>query len=335
VSTAVHPRPRRGALALLVACLVVLAGSTGAPAGAAPKPGTGLGIRLLEAPVALKDDPRAQSYIVDNLPPGTTITRKIQVSNATGSTQRVSLYPGAATIPSGQGFTVLDGRAGNELTSWISVTPAEATLPDGGTRDAEVRIAVPRNATEAERYAVVWAEIGGSAPAGGGIVGVSRVGIRVYLSVGPGNGPPADFRLGSLTPGRSSAGAPQLVVDVENTGQRALDPRGTVTLSDGPGGVSAAPVTASGASIGPGQRGSVVFPFDKAIAAGPWKAAVSVSSGPITRDSTGTISFPGASDTVQQSSGTPWWVWLIVGVAVAGALVLGLVLVVRRRGAPS
>ncbi len=230
------PRSRRGALALVVGCLVLLVGSPGAPADAAPTPGTGLGIRLLEAPVALKNDPRAQSYIVDNLPPGTTITRKIEVSNATGTSQQVSLYPGAATIPQGQGFTVLDGRAANELTSWISVTPSTVTVPDGSAKDAEVRIAVPRDATETERYAVVWAEIRGSAPSGGGIVGVSRVGIRVYLSVGAGNGPPADFRLGTLSPGRSSSGAPQLTVDVENVGMRALDPRGTVTLSDGPAG---------------------------------------------------------------------------------------------------
>ena len=90
-------------------------------------------------------------------------------------------------------------------------------------------------------------------------------------------------------------------------------------------------MTASGASIGPGQHGTVVFPFDRAIAAGPWKAAVSVSSGPITKDSTGTVTFPGSADSAQQSSSVPWWVWLIVGLAAAGAVVVGMLLVLRRR----
>ncbi|MGZ8178993.1 hypothetical protein ACXVUM_13775 [Williamsia sp. SKLECPSW1] len=336
MSPALSRRTLRTCLALLVGGLVAVTGAPGAPAVAEPSsspgaPGTGLGIRLLEAPVSLEKDPRAQTYIVDNLPPGTTIERTFEVSNATGSPQQVSLYPGAATIPSGEGFTVQDGRATNELTSWMSVTPATITVPDRAARTATVRIAVPRDATETERYAVVWAEIRGAAPSGGGIVGVSRVGIRVYLSVGPGNGPPADFRLAAVTPGRAADGSPQVTVGIENVGRRALDPRGTVTLSDGPGGVSAAPVSGSGGSIAPGDRGTVTFPFDRALAAGPWKASVSVSSGVVTRDTSTTITFPGAAESSDSDGGTAWWVWVVAGVVIVAAVVVASVLLIRRR----
>ena len=51
-------------------------------------------------------------------------------------------------------------------------------------------IAVPRDAAPGERYGVVWAEVRAAAPAAGGITQVSRVGIRIYLSVGPGGRPP-------------------------------------------------------------------------------------------------------------------------------------------------
>jgi hypothetical protein len=70
---------------------------------------------------------------------------------------------------------------------------------------------------------VVWAEARSTPSAGGGITQVSRVGIRVYLSVGPGGPPAADFTIDSLTARRSPDGRPVVLASVHNTGGRALD----------------------------------------------------------------------------------------------------------------
>ncbi|MCX6471676.1 MAG: hypothetical protein NTW76_20515 [Corynebacteriales bacterium] len=342
-----HARgPRTTALTrrlLLAACaaFVVLASAAG-PAVAAPSTSPtgsdapGLGIRLLEAPLALAKDPRAQNYIVDNLPPGTTITRRFQVSNNTGAQRIVSLYPGAASIQETGGFVLEDGRAQNELTSWMSVTPRTLTIPDGRAADATVRIAVPRTATETERYAVIWAETSGGTATRGGISTVSRVGIRTYLSVGPGNGPPAQFSIGQVTPGRSSSGAPQLTVQTTNTGKRALDPEGTITLTGGPGGISTGTVKGSGGSVAPGGMGNVVFGFDSALPDGPWTANISITSGTVNRTGTSSVTFPAKgmsrSSPVDQSDGggTSWWIW-VGGVALLVVVVGGGVIVFLRR----
>ncbi len=62
-------------------------------------------------------------------------------------------------------------------------------VPSGGHAIVTVRIAVPRDAPPGEQYGFVWAETRSAAPAGGGITRVSRVGIRLYLAIGPGGAP--------------------------------------------------------------------------------------------------------------------------------------------------
>ncbi|KQU07803.1 hypothetical protein ASG56_03875 [Rhodococcus sp. Leaf7] len=299
---------------------------------------TGISIRLLEAPVALEGDPRALSYIVDNLPPGTLIDRKFEVTNDTGAEATVRMYAGAADIAGADGFVFEDGAAVNELTSWMTVTPSEVVVPSGGSTEGLVSISVPSDATEAERYAVVWAEVNG-APGSGGISTVSRVGIRAYLSVGAGNGPPEDFSVTTVTAGRSTTGAPEVTIGVDNTGGRALDPSATVTLSGGPGGISAAPATGSGGSIAPGTSGTVTVALDAALPAGPWTAGVTVTSGRVSRDGSGQVTFPdsGTADAQQvsaSSGGTPVWIWIVVA-AVVVALAVALTLVLRSRARTS
>jgi hypothetical protein len=293
-----------------------------------------VGIRLLEAPVSLQDDPRALAYIIDNLPPGTTITRRIEVSNSTDQQQPVTLYPAAASIGAdNSGFEVGDDRAVNELTTWMSVTPTDLTLAPDSAAEAVVTIAVPPDAPEGEQYAVVWAQTAG-APSGTGIQNVSRVGIRTYLSVGPGNGPAADLSIDGVTAARSDDGAPQVVANITNTGGRALDPSGTVELSGGPGGISSTPVKGSGGSIAPGQSGSVTFTLDPAIPAGPWQAAVTVTSGLVNKTSNVELTFPDQGSVAAQDSssesGTPVWVWAVVALGII-AVAAAVLIVIRRR----
>src|SRR4051812_5319087 len=93
-----------------------LAPATGASAtvlrAAAPKAASdgNIGIRLLEAPTNRRDDPRAKSYIVDHVKPGTTIRRKVELSNKSNKPFDLQLYPGAAEIKDGSFFPG-DGRA--------------------------------------------------------------------------------------------------------------------------------------------------------------------------------------------------------------------------------
>ncbi|MGB6275837.1 MAG: hypothetical protein WBF80_10610 [Rhodococcus sp. (in: high G+C Gram-positive bacteria)] len=300
-----------------------------------PAPVGSVGIRLLEAPVSLQDDPRAMAYIIDNLPPGTTITRRIEVSNSSDQEQPVTLYPAAASIGADDGgFEVGDDRAVNELTTWMSVAPTDLTLAPNSAAEAVVTIAVPPDAPEGEQYAVVWAQTA-AAPTGTGIQNVSRAGIRTYLSVGPGNGPPADLEIGGVTAARSDSGAPEVRAEVTNTGGRALDPSGTVELSGGPGGISSTPVKGSGGSIAPGQTGNVTFTLDAALPAGPWQAAITITSGLVNKTSDVELTFPDQGSVAaagsSSESGTPAWIWAAVALGIIAVAAAFLVAVRQRR----
>ena len=300
---------------------------------------SGLGIRLLDAPTARRDDPRARVYIVDFVHPGTTLTRHVEVSNGAAAPAHVSLYPDAAAVATGT-FVVQAGHTPNELTSWMTVSPTSLDLPAHGIGTAAVTIAVPQDAAPGERYAVVLAEVQ-SAGGGQGLLRTSRVGIRTYLSVGAGAEPASDFTVDSLTAARDQTGSPLVRAQVHNTGGRALDMRGTLDLSDGPGGLKAGPFTAQlGATLAPGDTQPVTVPLDKALPAGPWKARVSLRSGLLERSATATITFPtGAGTTappvhakaVPLPKNFPLLVAFAGGLVAAIALTLGASQLLRRR----
>ena len=271
-----------------------IAPATGVPAQTSTGNQSSIGIRLLEAPVALANDPRARVYIIDHVGPGTTLLRRVEVSNNSGTAVRVQLYAGAAVIDGGSFVTQPEGQT-NDLSTWITVAPSVIDMPASGEATATVTITVPRDAPPGERYAVVWAQPP-PRTGSGGIAVVNRVGIRVYLSVGNGAAPPIDFTINSLTAARNSSGSPYVTALVHNLGGRALDLSGSLSLRAGPGGTSAGPFPAKlGTTLGIGQTEPVTIVLDRNIPNGPWAAAVTLTSDQITREATATITFPSAA----------------------------------------
>lgn len=285
------PRRRRlTAVAAGTAIMLVLPAAAQASAPAGPRR-TGLGIRLLDAPVNLLRDPRAHVEIIDVLRPGTTIVRQVQITNDTGHSARILIYPDAATITRGT-FVPGPGGATDELTTWIHVTPAAVTLPNTGVVTATVTIHVPVGVTNGERYAAILAELPPRALASG-VALESRVGVRVYLYVDRSGTPVTTFTIRSLTALRLTNGVPQVRALVDDTGQRAINLSGALTLSNGPGGTSAGPFPVRlGTSLAPGQTEPAVVDLPKNIPNGPWLARIRVTSGLHTREAQALITFP-------------------------------------------
>lgn len=252
----------------------------------------GLGIRLLEAPSTRANDPRAQSYIIDHLNPPAVIERDFEVSNGTDRPLLVELYAGPARIQSG-GFVPADRGAESDLTDWIEITPAQVQLSPGEKARGTTKISVPDTAETGEYYGAVWAEIPGEAPTGSGVAVASRVGIRVYLSIGPGGEPPSDFELPSFRPVRERDGRPGIDITACNTGGRALDLVGELSLAEGPGGVSAGPFQTEGSkTVLPETCVDVPIRLDPALPDGPWDATAKLSSGEEERTAEARITFP-------------------------------------------
>ncbi len=330
-----------------------------------------IGLKLLDAPRDRESDPRALMYVVDHLAPGSVIHRRLLVTNTSDVSQRVDLYAGSAAVNSGA-FTVDADRTPNELTTWVSVddcvsdadvsskttdcgTPgtrpstSPSTVPSTllpstvvrevpahGTAMVRVSVRVPPNASAGERYAVLWAQVAGLTGPAANVRLVNRVGVRIYLDVGPGGEPPSDFGIEELTPGREPDGTPKLVAKVHNTGKRALDLSGSMSMTDGPGSLSAGPFTVNlGTTLGIDETEPVTVLLDRKLPDGPWKAHLTLASGLVRHTVTATITFPEGSranasvtpDTADSYAMTP-------GVAMGVSAVLLLVvcgLMVRRR----
>jgi hypothetical protein len=252
-----------------------------------------IGIRLVDAKTDSPNNPLARSYIVDRLAPGTTVRRQVEIVNSTRSTANVGVYPAAAASVRGGQFGFAPGHSRNELSSWTSPSKALLRLPPGATAFDTLTIKVPKKASSGERYAVIWAEVSAPAPATGGVKIVNRVGIRMYLAIGPGGAPPSNFTIASLTAKRSATGQPLVVAEIHNSGQSTLGISGTLTLSNGPGGLSAGPFPVNlKAALTPHDTEPATVQLNKVLPRGPWQAHIQLSSGLIQRAAVALIRFP-------------------------------------------
>ncbi len=327
---------RVSAVALCVV-LVALTAATNRAFGAAVSaaPVGSIGVRLVDSGSALAADPRARLYIVDHVAPGAVAHRQIEVSNSTAATAHVLLYSAAASIADGS-FLGADGRTQNDLSRWTSVEPAAVDIPAGSVRTTRVTITAPRDAAPGEQYGAVWAEVTSGPNPGSGVVAVNRVGVRLYVSIGPGAAPAADFTIDSLAAQRAASGDPIVLAAVHNTGGRALDMTGALVLSDGPSGLNAGPFPASlGTTLAVGATAPVTISLGKGMPSGPWSAEITLRSGLLERRATATITFPdrGASRPVKVTTAKSRSTAGVVAALVAIALIAAASLVFFKRRA--
>ncbi|SCF08667.1 hypothetical protein GA0070618_3113 [Micromonospora echinospora] len=251
-----------------------------------------ISIRMLDIPAARVKDPRARAYIVDHLKPGTTIHRRVEIQNSSPERQHIELYAAGATVRENV-FTAFDGRGGNELSSWVRTEVPDIDLPPGAKRAVKVTISVPESASRGERYAALLAQVTKPPTDGSNIGQIRRVGVRIYLDVGPGGEPPTDFRIDGLTAGRGPGEWPVVTARVHNTGERALDMNGTLTLSRESGTARVGPFSVTtGVTILPGQTGQVSAEVTEPLAPGRWTARLVLTSGTVERETEGKLTFP-------------------------------------------
>jgi hypothetical protein len=319
---------RPAAVAVLVGMVVVpVSAARATPTPGSPNTAGGIGVRLVDVPDA-RAGPLARSYIEGRLAPGTSIHRRVEVSNTTRSTAIVAVYPAAASLHRGR-FAFAAGRSQNELSSWTSVGRAVLRLAPGTTGSETVTVRVPKEASAGQRYAVVWAAISAKPSSAGGMTLVNRVGIRMYLSIGAGGAPPSSFAIGSLTVRRSTTGAPIVSANVRNDGQRTLDISGTLTLSRGPGDLRAGPFSARPyTALVPGTATSVTVVLDRRLPRGPWRVRIHLRSGSVQRVAVATMTFPPDARVTHPATRRPaparshWLAIFVVVLLLAAATIL-------------
>jgi hypothetical protein len=313
-----------GALAALASASAAGASAATSPAPSRPSLGR-IGIRERTIPYSQRNNPRDRLYIIQHVSPGTRIHRLIQVANMSPKKVRLQVYPAAASISHGH-FLFARGRTPNQLTTWTRVSRHSVTLAPHQLKTLRVTIAVPRNASRGEQFGVIWAQDVGAGPPGRHIMLVNRVGIRMYLSVGPGGPPPSNFTISAPYAHRGQGDSAVVSATVNNTGGSALDIEGTLTLTGGPGGLKAGPFpSATTATVAPGQSAAITFRMGRGIPNGPWQASLHLQSGLIVRNEQASIDFaklPGRS---------PWLPILSALAAVLVVVALGAGFLTRRR----
>lgn len=281
---------------VLAGAVILAVAALGMPAQAqSPRPVVpckdSIGVALVDIPEARQADPRARTYVIDHVEPGARFERRLRVCNGTAAPVTVQVYAGAATID-GAAFRAVEGRQTNELSSWITVAPTQVTVPAKGEKIVPVGFAVPADATGGERYAALLVEAPAVRQPSGNSV-ANRVGVRVYLSVGGPQEPQSQFVVDSLQAARGADGRPVVTARVRNTGERALDMAGELTLSEGPGGLSAGPFAATvGTTLAVGATAPVEVVLDEAVRGGPWLATITMRSGLLERAAKASITFP-------------------------------------------
>jgi hypothetical protein len=207
-------------------------------------------------------------------------------------------------------------------------------LAPGGEAFDTLTINVPGSASSGERYAVVWAAVSASPKAAGGITLVNRVGVRMYLSIGLGGAPASNFVIGSLAAERSVTGEALVVANVHNSGQSTLDLSGSLTLSNGPGGLRTDPFAATlGTVLAPGISEPVTVQLTPELPAGPWRANLSLTSGPLQRSAAATITFPLNSHAAKspKATGFPTLILVVIALFFLLAMTVIALLISRRR----
>jgi hypothetical protein len=309
---------------------------SGSPRSASITVPGGVGVRLLDVPANAVNNPRAREYIVDNLTPGTTIHRRIEVSNTTRAELHVAIYPAAANISQGS-FVGAPAHTANDLSSWTTVSRPIMDVPAGGTAVDTIIVVIPATASPGERYAVVWAEVR-SAKSGGTVELINRAGIRMYVHVG-GTNPATSFTVNTLTGQRNSGGHAVVRALVHNTGGLAVDLTGTLAMSSVTGALKAGPYPAQlGTTLAPGQTEPVWFTLTSQVTDGPWNATVTLHSGLSQQAFRAKITFPrspGAAPVTaaRPAGGGPGFVTVLAGAILIAmfAALISLIITHRKR----
>jgi hypothetical protein len=224
--------------------------------------------------------------------PGTSVERSVAISNTTPTTAQVAVYAAGADISQGN-FAFAAGATQDQLSSWTSVSRSAISVAPGADVLDQLRITVPSDASSGARYAVLWAAVSAPAPTAGGVLLVNRVGVRMYLSIGPGGTPAPNFAISALRAQRSPTGGRLVVAIVHNNGESPLSITGDLTLSHGPGGLRAGPFAAKlGQVLSPGSSEAVVVSIAKALPRGPWRVDLSLRSASVDRAAVTTLTFP-------------------------------------------
>jgi hypothetical protein len=142
--------------------------------------------------------------------------------------------------------------------------------------------------------------------------------------------------VGTPTASKAANGTHLISVPIDNTGGRAVDVRGSVSLSSGPGGLQAGPFNPQAMdTLAPGQTHPVIFALSSKLPDGPWQATFTFKSDLITKTEKVTLNLASHTATTAKSHKPFPIIPVIGGIGLFLIIAIGAMLLVRHRRAPS
>ncbi len=183
--------------------------------------------------------PETKSYFVLDLQPGSTVTRKVRVSNVGSASGALKLYAVDATTGQTSG-TVYQGVSAprRDVGKWLSLGAQKLTLRPGESRIVTFIVTVPKGARSGDHVGGIVAENEELTASAGG-QSAMRIKIQ-HLTVAavvvrlPGPSVPAMGLAGATAGG--GAGYQFVRLSLANRGNVMLKPTGTLVLKNGGGG---------------------------------------------------------------------------------------------------
>lgn len=288
----------------------------------------------------------ASGYFSLKLPPGKGVIRTVRISNLSATPQTLDLYAvqGVTSPSSGDVYTGRPGRC-TAAACWITGLPARLTLAAGQARDVAFTVHLSAAATPGQYLAGVAVQPSDTTASslGPGARSVIVHEVVVGVAVTTGSYRSSQLSVSAVT-GAQIGGASGIAVTETNRGRQFEHPSGTVTLVGH--GVRRSFALRSGTVL-PGGRATLSV-VTRHVAPRSYRAQVTLTydGGARTAHWRGRVAIPAPRPVpitaVNQSVRTPAVVQrpagsspiLLVGIGLAGALVVAaaLLLLRRRRG---
>lgn len=256
---------------------------------------------------------------------GEQVTRSLTITNEGSAAASVTMSVNNFTASGEEGGASYLPKGTGGLADWITLSPSSFTLEGGDSKDVNVVIDVPSNASAGGHYATVFAYTSAQgAVSGTGAAVTTAIGANFLVNISGNVVEKASIAEFSTPRSRLNAGEDvEFTIRITNSGNTHINPTGVVEVFRKGVKVDELTLNESGSAILPNSTRAFSVVSEKALLPGAYAAKATVSYGSGEVLSAPAISFAIIGDSSLMT--------LVAGGMAALAVLLALALLVGRK----
>lgn len=256
---------------------------------------------------------------------GEQVTRSLTITNEGSAAASVTMSVNNFTASGEEGGASYLPKGTGGLADWITLSPSSFTLESGDSKDVNVVIDVPSNASAGGHYATVFAYTSAQgAVSGSGAAVTTAIGANFLVNISGNVVEKASIAEFSTPRSRLNAGEDvEFTIRITNSGNTHINPTGVVEVFRRGVKVDELTLNESGSAILPNSTRAFTVVSQKALLPGAYTASATVSYGSGEVLAAPAISFAIIGDSSLMT--------LVAGGMAALAVLLALALLVGRK----